>query len=509
VRKPHGILLVLGIMITLWAPPEGNGASVEHIVMPGKVIQGHAKYEDDCKRCHKPFSKASQSRLCLDCHKKVAADLDKEKGFHGLKKEIKKTECKKCHTEHEGRDADMVLLDKELFDHKLTDFELKAGHLKVKCAGCHNGKLKKPDESLEGADKEPLPKNIVKHRNAPDTCVGCHKETDIHRGRLGENCKDCHEEESWGKFRYDHNKTKFPLTGKHEKVACDACHPSERWKKTPTDCYSCHRLNDNHRGRYGKKCEACHTPEKRGILLPTRPDRKKPLTRWRRYIYNHDKTKFPLKDKHIKVGCDKCHTGIIAEEKLEKTCYGCHKKDDAHKEQQGKQCERCHNQKGWRQEVAFDHDLTKFPLIGLHALTPCEECHLTTAYEDAPVDCLKCHKKDDVHKERLGPKCGPCHNPNGWQLWTFDHKTQTKFELTGSHEGLECHACHIEPVKEKMRQSKECFNCHQKDDTHRGRFGRPCQRCHETRKFREVKSVGDYVPPAPPQDDSPDREEKQ
>jgi hypothetical protein len=124
------------------------------------------------------------------------------------------------------------------------------------------------------------------------------------------------------------------------------------------------------------------------------------------------------------------------------------------------------------------------------------------------VDCLKCHKKDDVHKERLGQKCSPCHNPNGWQLWTFDHKTQTKFELTGTHEGLECHACHQKPVKEKMNQSKECFACHQKDDIHRGRFGRPCQRCHKTRKFREVNIAREYTRPAPPQEDSPAQEEK-
>ena len=51
--------------------------------------------------------------------------------------------------------------------------------------------------------------------------------------------------------------------------------------------------------------------------------------------------------------------------------------DDVHKGQVGKKCERCHNQSGWTKEVFFDHDLARFPLIGIHAITPCEECHLS------------------------------------------------------------------------------------------------------------------------------------
>ena len=54
----------------------------------------------------------------------------RDEGLHGISKAIKGVECKHCHTEHKGRDADIVRFDKEVFDHKDTDFNLKDGHAK-------------------------------------------------------------------------------------------------------------------------------------------------------------------------------------------------------------------------------------------------------------------------------------------------------------------------------------------------------------------------------------------
>lgn len=535
-NKKYTGLRVLGAIILFFSQAGLATATVERLIMPGPVIEGHVKYENDCKSCHEPFKKSSQRRLCLDCHKKVAEDVSKKIGYHGLSKGVGETECNHCHTEHKGREANVVLLGKEVFDHRSTDFPLKGGHVKVTCAACHEPKKK--------------------HREAPSKCIDCHKKHDLHGGRLGEACADCHEEKSWRTTRYDHNKTKFPLKGKHEKVACNSCHPSERWKKTPMDCFSCHRLNDAHGARYGKKCETCHTPGPSTTASVSRPGSKKPTSNWNDSIYNHDKTEFPLKGKHQKVACDPCHPGILAQEKLDTACFPCHKNDDqhkgrygkkcqschtpkewkhsiydhdktkfplkdkhrkvacdachrgpseekklpmdchnchqaddVHKGQEGKQCERCHNQRGWRVEVFFDHDLTRFPLIGLHAVTPCEECHLEATYKQTPSDCLSCHKPHDDHKGSLGPKCAPCHNPNGWDLWTFDHDSGTDFKLEGAHQGLQCRACHMKPVKAKIRQSMACSSCHQKDDVHRGTFGQPCQRCHTTKSFKEVEIV--------------------
>ena len=58
-------------------------AQANKLLMPGEVIKGHAKEEENCEKCHKKFDKAAQSTLCADCHKEVGKDLTEKKGFHG------------------------------------------------------------------------------------------------------------------------------------------------------------------------------------------------------------------------------------------------------------------------------------------------------------------------------------------------------------------------------------------------------------------------------------------
>ena len=158
-----------------------------------------------------------------------------------------------------------------------------------------------------------------------------------------------------------------------------------------------------------------------------------------------------------------------------------------HKGQQGKRCEECHNNKGWTKLVSFEHDITLFPLIGLHAVAPCEACHLSSAYKDAKSECESCHESEDVHKRGLGPECGACHNPNGWRLWRYDHDKETDFVLDGAHKGLNCRSCHNRPARRKVRASKACISCHRDDDIHRGGFGFNCERCHTNEAFDEIK----------------------
>jgi hypothetical protein len=123
----------------------------------------------------------------------------------------------------------------------------------------------------------------------------------------------------------------------------------------------------------------------------------------------------------------------------------------------------------------------------MHAIVLCEECHLGGNFKDTPKDCITCHLAKDEHKLRLGPFCAHCHNPNGWNLWLFDHNTQTKFNLDGKHQNLQCVACHISEVQKKFNLSSTCFSCHKSDDTHLGRFGKHCGRCHVTSSFKELR----------------------
>jgi hypothetical protein len=166
-------------------------------------------------------------------------------------------------------------------------------------------------------------------------------------------------------------------------------------------------------------------------------------------------------------------------------CAACHEADDVHRGQEGPSCQLCHEATGWR-DARFDHDLTRFPLLGLHAVATCEQCHATQAFQDARTDCVACHREDDAHDDSLGKDCSVCHNPNDWRIWDFDHGLRTRFELDGGHEGLSCNSCHRGPLRpEEMRS--DCAACHLGDDIHRGALGENCGRCHESSDWREVR----------------------
>jgi len=500
------------------------GATVfEKLVMPGKVIEAHKKYESKCKNCHESF-KSDQSLLCLDCHKKVAEDVNKKKGFHGRSKIVKNRLCKNCHTDHIGRDADVVGLDKGTFNHNITDFKLKGQHKQTKCSECH--------------------KKDKKFREAVSKCYSCHKKDDVHKKKLGKKCHQCHSEVSWNKMKFDHDKTDFPLKYEHEKASCDGCHPDNKHKDTPKNCYACHAINDVHKRRYGKKCKTCHSEKgwdkaffnhnkktkfkikgkhkkvecdschtvRLGKIYKNKPKKycyschkaddvhrgrngKKcqkchAENSWKKNKFNHNKdTDFKIKGKHKKIKCSACHPSGKVKRNNKKvktrTCYSCHRLDDEHRGEQGKRCDKCHTEKNWSNVSGFNHDIMQFPLLGQHAILSCDECHLDRVFKEAKKHCFACHKKDDSHKKTMGEKCENCHNPNGWRFWRFEHNSQTNFKLEGSHKNLQCIACHKVEMKEYVEQSPTCSVCHYQDDIHSGDFGNQCDQCHNTKKFNQ------------------------
>ena len=444
------ILFALIASILAFATVEAGAQNLfEKLVIPGPLIEGHTKLEKDCMQCHEPFSRQSQSRLCLDCHKEVNQDRVQRKGFHGRNAAAASQDCRHCHTEHKGRAFDVVQLDRETFNHASTNFALKGAHAKTACDGCHKPK--------------------VKYRSAPSRCIDCHKAKDRHKGALGESCDNCHGDKEWRTVKaFDHAKTKFALDGAHKNVSCAACHAGEHYKDLPTTCISCHQIHDKHAGHNGGKCETCHKPDK-----------------WNKVHFNHDRaTKFSLRGRHAQAKCEACHVGPLYRDKLATNCAGCHKKDDPHAGSLGAKCESCHKETGWRAKVAFDHDVTRFPLVGKHAVVPCEECHLSKNFKEASRACESCHK-DTNHEGRLTSKCAQCHNPNGWTRWRFDHGSQTRFPLTGAHQGLQCHACHTAKNIQKVTAPRNCIGCHRQDDKHQGSFGQSCEQCHSTTSFKQ------------------------
>ncbi len=501
--------------------------SVNDLLLPGKVIQGHAKLESDCNNCHKRFDKAAQAGLCKDCHKEIAKDMDEKRGLHGKIEEGK--QCRECHTEHKGRTAQISRIDPKTFDHnKMTPFALRGGHLspKVQCKDCH----------VAGK----------KFREAPTKCFGCHEKKDKHKGKFGQDCQNCHTEKNWKDVKFDHSKSDFPLLGKHVEVKCEKCHINNKFKGTPKECVECHRKDDDkaHHGKYGNKCEKCHSEKgwkdikfdhgketkfpllgkheplkctacHKGDLLKDKLEmacvacHKKEDAKvhkgkygpkcegchtergWKEIIFDHGKeTKFPLVGKHLPLKCTACHKGDLHKDKLKMDCYSCHQKDDKHKGQEGTKCEMCHTAESWK-KTAFDHRAARFALTGKHLLVACKKCHLTDRFKDAKSDCWSCHSKNDVHKRRLGTDCSYCHNTRDWKDWDFDHD-KTGFKLDGKHKNLTCVECHTTPVNGKISISPTCGSCHSKDDRHDGAFGVRCEQCHTGTSWKSVR-VGSRI----------------
>ena len=441
---------IAGVFVTVLASGSRSQNLFEKLVLPGPVIEGHAKLENDCGKCHEPFSRKSQAKLCLACHKEIAADRSTGLRFHGRRPDAAKQDCNHCHGDHEGRGSDIVQFDRETFDHATTNFPLRDAHVSLSCGSCHA--------------------RTAKFRDAPARCVGCHKEIEPHKGNLGESCDKCHNEAEWHRVKpFDHEATKFSLRDAHRSVSCLACHGGEKYKGIGTECVSCHVIQDVHVGRYGPRCADCHAENK-----------------WKVVRFNHDRdTKYALKGAHAKVKCDACHSGDLYRDKLATPCISCHRKDDRHKGQLGVKCEDCHTEISWRQTIPVDHDITRFPLIGRHANIRCEACHRSPEFKKTPLECVECHR-DKHHEGRLGPNCGLCHDAFNWKQWRFEHDTRTKYPLTGAHRDLNCQACHVTKNMTKLVTPTDCFSCHRQDDTHQGAFGRACERCHTTTSFKQM-----------------------
>jgi len=513
---PLGRIAAACLLVTLpLHASSSRAANVETLLMPGKVTKAHEKQEENCANCHDRSNVRTQTRLCLDCHKDVDGDIRDRKDFHGKMPNAGAGECRACHTEHKGRKADIVQLNRSQFDHALTEFPLEGAHAALECDGCH-----KPGAAW---------------RKAPPACAGCHKADDVHRGQFTQSCADCHGSLTWAGGKFDHDKTDFQLTGAHQAATCDACHVAGRYKQSPKTCNGCHATDDEHRGARGPECAKCHTTKEwktakydhlkeTGYALKGMHDRISCAAchstnnykdripkdcngchkaddvhttrfgvkcddchdneRWPLKEYDHTgRHHFPLVDAHAKIDCYACHTAEIATQKLAKDCAGCHRSEDPHGGKLKGACDSCHGQRAWRSDILFDHDLSKYPLLGLHRLVSCAQCHATQAFDSSPLSCIECHSREDVHKGGLGKKCESCHSANGWPLWAFDHAKQAHFALLGAHAKLKCADCHHEPPG-SAKTSSVCASCHHKDDRHLGEYGAQCDRCHNVHSWK-------------------------
>lgn len=492
---------------------KGGEKAFDH-ALTGYVLQG-AHTPLACRSCHRKESIADPAPL-------LAKSVELDRTYLGLA-----TRCASCHQDaHRGQfgGADCATchgLGKwkpaELFDHARSRFPLTLGHARVECVKCH------PPAAGPAGRTASAPANVL-FRGVSTTCAGCHK--DPHQGRFGAQCETCHSADDWKRIQtanFDHARTRYPLTGRHQATACVACHAPGKPTKIPgfERCATCHA--DSHAGQLvlrksGGECGECHQTS--GF---------KPATFT---VALHETTTYPLLGAHRTTSCASCHRALPSAE-LERAgivlvrgaaspraagpaavtqfrfpraaCADCHRDPHAGDSDKylGKEgCLACHDLANWR-EIRFDHGVTKFAVAGLHLKVSCLGCHRTPAaggrllaapaggsprttaadvrlpsppaarawapprevrLAGAPLLCSGCHA--DPHLGQVGTGCEKCHADAGWGPLRFDHNRDSTYRLEGAHRAVACVACHFRErisgreVARLKPLGSACADCH-------------------------------------------------
>ena len=217
-------------------------------------VNSHAQITE-CSACHAaPIGTETMADRCASCHTDIAAQMKDVAKLHGAIMQKNSTlACRDCHPEHRGASASLTDLGENAFPHEALGFSLKGHQLTAAreaftCRDCHQEDIK---------------------TFAPDTCDSCHRQMDIaftqaHVLSFGTDCLACHDGVDRFGSDFKHSAFAFQLNGKHADVACTKCHLDARTvadlQSAPQDCFSCHQQDDEHDGRFGQDCAACHNP---------------------------------------------------------------------------------------------------------------------------------------------------------------------------------------------------------------------------------------------------------
>ncbi len=492
----------------LWTSIPGAGQ-----ISPGPLSRAHQSLDGatNCTTCHQ-LSTGEATFKCLSCHTEIAFRIAARKGLHASFniQPGSSQGCVRCHSEHNGEDFALVKWDLKAFDHKQTGYPLEGKHSGLNCDQCH-----KPERIAQGERAAIKVKDLSKtFLGVSQSCATCHQ--DQHNGRLGPDCVQCHNYSDWKAIRvgkFDHSKTRYPLTGLHAEVGCQECHtpgPDQKPRYAGISfgqCVDCH--SDPHRGGFEQSCETCHN-----------------TSGWKRFsasaldqIFDHSKTKFPLLGKHAAVDCVLCHAGADFKKPLVfKQCMDCHKPDphggQFAKRLNGSECASCHTVNGFKPSTfgLKEHAATGYPLEGKHAALQCEQCHIpkgaNTVFKMKFAHCTDCHGDEHAGQFAGAPylnACERCHTLQRLSPSTFGlarHK-EARFSLTGSHVAVACSDCHKPSADFKPKpaaiyhwQSFTCTTCHV--DPHRGQFAKlmnttgpggkvhGCEVCHSTNSWKEL-----------------------
>ena len=379
-----------------------------------------------CAACHEDFSTPAEKKpafaTCGSCHEDAHNDTATLAG--------KSVDCASCHTVNGYVPSTVTVAG-----HATTKYPLEGKHAAVKCAACHVRSTAATATTRFGTSK-------VVMRPPFARCTDCH--ADDHGGQLktradkGE-CSACHRVAGWTPSTFDsaaHAPLRLALDGRHQQVACTACHGTGRkalppisataaavgkanffFAVTETDCAACHA--DPHQGRFASggeraKAEGCRVCHGTRAFRPSTAG-----------VAAHADFGFPLEGAHRATACSACHkelgeappvrsslrlagTRFAALQFVAKQeCAACHASPhgsqfDAWDAKGG--CAACHSAVTFAPADRFDHNTdAAFALKGAHESVPCAQCHVrqpgaadpaSVIYAPLSGKCETCHGKE-------------------------------------------------------------------------------------------------------------------
>ena len=399
-------------------------------------VRSHAEIAGDCKACHvAPWGAAKMADRCAVCHTIISEQMKNIASMHGkMEHDNPDLTCRHCHPEHRGPDASLTEMDSGLFPHDVVGFSLNghqrtASNAPFSCDDCHHGDItvfasdscqtchRQMDVAftlahslaygdacldchdgvdrfgksfkhnfvfrLTGAHADVIcskchlnARKLTDFAEAPRDCNSCHRSDEPHEGRFGTDCAACHSTDAWTPAKFDHNLSAFKLEGEHAEVDCAACHKNGVYKDTPTDCYSCHRQDDEHDGKYGTDCSLCHNPSS-----------------WDNVDFDHNKGPFPLTGRHADVPCEQCHLNDQFAG-LSTACVSCHSDPAFHAGMFSTNCAECHTTDNWFAPYNGSHPgIADEGGSGVnHGRTSCRTCHTQNL---RTATCTACHKNNN------------------------------------------------------------------------------------------------------------------
>lgn len=444
---------------------------------PGPLARAHASLEGtrQCLSCHPVGRKEAMDGACLACHGEIAWLRQEGRGLHAKEARAR---CATCHPDHLGRDFSLIAWNSDSlarFNHARAGWAIEGGHREVKCDACHAARYQ-----VSPATRRAPQGAKGRWTGLERSCTSCHE--DIHRDRFRVECTECHDLRAWAPApRFDHDRSEYPLTGRHATVKCEQCHaprpagmkagPSLLDPALPAlrfaECSACHK--DPHQGRLGPRCAECHVTA--GFFERPAAGR-----------FDHTRTRYPLEGRHLAVRCAACHPRGTSRTTLAyAVCSDCHrpKHEPAWATRPAAtRCESCHDVAGFKPSP-FGPDR--------HRAGRCTECHAEVHGTQPPgtavlADCVKCHGVEEWQRSAYP---------------TADHAA-TGLPLEGRHATVACAACHGLARRDLPALARtaadgqagirfmvgkgECTSCHQ--DVHRARYGSVCTPCHDARAWR-------------------------